>query len=233
MSMRPQGVTLPRPLRRHPRVTAFQQRLRHVPTEQGLPQIFPEAIDLCEPCCPERRQLLVEVRGEGMGWSVCARLVRLLEHGCDVFAGGPFALASHRGYPAIMLLQRQRRGVDQVKIQKDAARLQVRADIAVDLADALEIAQIMQTAGGHGGIKGAKVLRQPVFVEEVGLVGLKARAITGHDLPGPLQHRLGTVLGNAGGVGELIEDELTHWPITGADIQERDCGVCRKWEQVA
>src|SRR5262245_35348082 len=132
-----------------------------------------------------------------------------------------------------MLLQRQRWGVDQVQVQKDTARLQVYADIAVDLADALEITQVVQTAHRYGGVKGAKLLRQPVFVKEVGLVGLKARAVTGHDLPRPLQHRLGTVLGNAGGVGELIKDEPTHWPIPGADIQDRDCGVCRKWEQVA
>jgi hypothetical protein len=109
----------------------------------------------------------------------------------------------------------------------------VRADIAVDLTDALEITQVVQTTDGHGGVKGAKLLRQPVFVEEVRLVGLKARAVTGHDLPRPLQHRRGTVLGNAGGIGELIEDELTHWPVTGTDIQDRDRGVCRKREQVA
>jgi hypothetical protein len=82
-----------------------------------------------------------------------------------------------------MLLQRQRWGIDQVQVQKNTARLQVRADIAVDLADALEITQIVQAAGGHSSVKGAKLLRQPGFVEEVGLVGLKTRAVTGHDLP--------------------------------------------------
>src|SRR5262245_33338644 len=168
-----------------------------------------------------------------MGWPVLGRLVRLLEHGCDVFPGCPFALALRRSYPDIMLLQRQRWGVDQVQIQKNTTRLQVPADIAVDFTDALEITQIMQTAGGHSSVKRAKLLRQPVFVEEVGLVGLKARTVTGHDLPRPLQHRFGTVLGNAGGVGELIKDELTHWPIPGADIQDRDWGVCRKWERGA
>ena len=159
-------------------------------------------------------------------------LVRLLEHGCDVFARGLFTLASRSRHPAIMLLQRQRWGVHQVEVQEDTARLQVRADIAVNLADALEIAQVVQTADGHGGVKGAKLLRQPVFVEEVGLMGLKVRAVTGHDLPRPLQHRRGTVLGNAGGVGALVEDKLAHRPVTGADIQDRDGGVCRKREQV-
>src|SRR6266852_3996844 len=168
-----------------------------------------------------------------MGRSVFGSLVRLLEHGCDAFVWRPFALASRRGYPDIMLLQRQRWGIDQVKVQKDAARLQVRADITVDLADALEITQVVQTASGHCSVKGTELLRQPVFVEEVSLVGLKARAVTGHDLPRLLQHRLGTILGNTSGVGELVEDELTHWPVTGADIQDRDCGVCRKREQVA
>ena len=62
------------------------RRVLRVPAKQGLPQIFPEAIDFCEPYCPERRQLLVEVGGEGMGWPVCVRLVRLLQHGCDIFA---------------------------------------------------------------------------------------------------------------------------------------------------
>ena len=133
--------------------------------------------------------MLVEVGGEGMGRFVGRRLVRLPGHNFEVGAGGPGALASCRGYPDIMLLQRQRGGVDQVKIQKNAARLQVRADITVDLADALEIAQIMQTNGRHGGIKGAKLLRQPVFVEQIGLVSLKARAVTGHNLLAALQHR--------------------------------------------
>src|SRR5437879_2488564 len=105
----------------------------------------------------------------------------MLEHGCDVFAGCPFALASHRGYPDIMLLQRQRWGIDQVKVQKDATRLQVRADIAVDLADTFKIAQVVQTTDGHGGVKWAQLPRQPVFVKEVRLVGLKARTVTGHD----------------------------------------------------
>src|SRR5215510_9302296 len=168
-----------------------------------------------------------------MGWPVLGRLVRLLEHGCDVFPGCPFALALRRSYPDIMLLQRQRWGVDQVQVQKNATRLQVPADIAVDFADALEITQIMQTARGHSSGKGAKLLRQPVFVEEIRLIGLEARTVTSHDLPRTLQHWLGTVLGNAGGVGELIKDEFTHWPISGADILDRDCGVCRKWEQVA
>src|SRR4029453_5191930 len=146
------------------------------------------------------------------------RLVRLLEHGCDVFPGCPFALALYRGYPDIMLLQRQRWGVDQVQVQKDAPWLQVRTDIAINLADALEITQIVQTTNRHGGVKGARLLRQPVFVEEVRLVGLKACAVTGHDLPCTLQHRRGTILGNTGGVGELIEDEFTHWSVTGTDI---------------
>ncbi len=34
-------------------------------------------------------------------------------------------------------------------------------------------------------------------------------------------------------LAELVEDELAHWPITGAHIQERDGGVGGKWEQVA
>jgi hypothetical protein len=42
-----------------------------------------------------------------------------------------------------MLLQHQRWGVDQVQVQKDAPRLQVPVDIAVDRTNTLEIAQIM------------------------------------------------------------------------------------------
>src|SRR5437899_5928390 len=34
-------------------------------------------------------------------------------------------------------------------------------------------------------------------------------------------------------MGELVEDELAHWPITGADIQDRDLGIWGKREQVA
>ena len=132
-----------------------------------------------------------------------------------------------------MLLQRQRWGVDQVKVQKDTARLQVHADIAIDFTDALEIAQVMQTTGGHRSIKGAIQLRQPVFNEEVRLAGLKACAVTGHDLPRTLQYWGGTVLSNAGGVDAVVEDELYHLPITGADIQDGDGGVCRKREQIA
>src|SRR5206468_12879467 len=131
-----------------------------------------------------------------MGRSVFGSLVRLLEHGCDAFAWCPFALAARRRYPNVMLLQRQSWGIDQVKVQKDTARLQVRADITIDLADALKITQVVQTAGRHGGVKGARLLRQPVFVEEIRLIGLEACAVTGHELSRPLQHRLGTVLGN-------------------------------------
>ena len=67
-----------------------------------------------------------------------------------------------------------------------------------------------------------------IFVEQIGLVGLKARAVTGHNLLAALQHRRRTVLGNAGGVGELVEDELAHWPIPSPYIQDRDPGVIGK-----
>src|SRR5207245_2195392 len=138
-------------------------------------------------------------------------LARSLEHSVDVFAGRPVTLASRRGHPAVVLLQRRRWSVEQVKVQKDATRLQVRADVTVDLADALEIAQVVKATGRHSGVKGAELRRQPVLVEEIGLIGGKARAIIGHDLPPALQHRLGTVLSDAGGVGVLIEDKFAHW----------------------
>ena len=78
--------------------------------------------------------MLLEVSGEGMGRCVFGTPVRLLGHGGDVGAGCPFALASRCGYPDIVLLQRQRWGVNQVQVQEDTARLQVRADVAVDLS---------------------------------------------------------------------------------------------------
>src|SRR5262245_15817077 len=104
-------------------------------------------------------------------------LRRPLEPGVDVRAGHLFTLASRRSYPAVVLLQRQRWGIEQVEVQKDASWLQVRANVIVDLADAREIAQVVEATGGHSGVKGAALLWQPMLVKEIGLIGSKAPAI--------------------------------------------------------
>src|SRR2546425_13085958 len=109
----------------------------------------------------------------------------------------------------------------------------MRVDLAVDFADALEVAQVVQTAGRNGGVERAELLGQPAHLEEVGLMQFEALSVLRDEVSCAIQHRLGAILRNARRVRIPVEDEHAHWPVAGTDIQDGDGCVVGEWEEVA
>ena len=64
------------------------------------------------------------------------------------------ALASQRGYPDIMLLQRHVGALTRSRFRKTPPGFRCVLISLLNLADALEITQVVQTTDGHGGVKG-------------------------------------------------------------------------------
>src|SRR5262245_30350323 len=90
-------------------VTAIQRAITmlRVPAVESAPQVFPEAINVGKPRCPERREVLVEVSGESVGRSVYGRLARPLHHRIHAGARRSVAVALRCGRPVVVLLQRR------------------------------------------------------------------------------------------------------------------------------
>jgi hypothetical protein len=74
-------------------------------------------------------------------------LVTWSGHPLNIFGRDSGALAACGGDVVILPLQLGGRGIDPVVVEEDAARLQVRTYLAIDLANALEVTQVVQTAG--------------------------------------------------------------------------------------
>ena len=107
-----------------------------VPADEGPSQLLPEAIDVSESCGVQRRQVLVQGRRRGTRGSTRRRPSPIPPHRLEILGRGPFTAASRRGFGVVPPLHLGGRGIDQVQVQEDAARLQLRANLAIDLADA-------------------------------------------------------------------------------------------------
>ena len=83
----------------------------------------------------------------------------------------------------------------------------MRADVPVNLADALEVAQVVQAAGRNDGVEQAELLGQPVHLEEVGLMQFDALPVLRGKVSCAIQHRLGAILRNARRVRIPVEDK--------------------------
>src|SRR5215470_3129239 len=109
----------------------------------------------------------------------------------------------------------------------------MRTNLVVDLADALEVAQVVEATRRDGGLERAELFRLPTHREEVGQMRYKTLAIWRAEASCAIQHRLGPIVRNARRVRIPVEDEPAQRPVTSTDIQNGDCGVLGKRKEVA
>src|SRR5207244_9871455 len=103
----------------------------------------------------------------------------------------------------------------------------------IDLADAREVLKVVEAARRDGGVEGPGLPREPVLVEEIGPMDFEALSVVPHERPRSMQHRLGTVLRDTGGVQIPVEDELADRPIARADVQDGDRRIVMERKEVA
>src|SRR5262245_11327625 len=127
-----------------------------VPADERPSQLFPEAIDVSEPGCPQRGQLLVEVGGKR---SRRRRFPLTADHRSDVAGRDAVAVAAAGPRGVVALAESGGRSIDQVEVQEDPAGPQVLANLPIDLADAREVSQVVQAAGRHGGVERSELFR--------------------------------------------------------------------------
>src|SRR5262249_39322292 len=125
------------------------------------------------------------------------------------------------------------RGVDQVRVQEGTARPQMRTDVPVNLADAFEVSQVVQAAGGNNGVERAKLLGQPADLEEVGPMKLEALPVLRREVSCAIQHPLGAILRSARRARFPLEDEHAAGSVAGTDTPDGAGCVIGEWTHAA
>src|SRR5262249_53339342 len=177
--------------------------------------------------------MLVQCRLKWVRRYVLGGPATTLEPRLKIFDRDSLALTSCGRDGVVPLLQCGGRGTDQIFVEEDGARLQMRTNLAVDLADALEVAQVVEAARRDGGRERGGLFRQPIHCEEVGTMRCEKLAIRRGEASCAIQHWLGPIVRNARRVRIPVEDEPAQRPVTRTDIQDGDCGVLGKGKEVA